>query len=328
MKMLWTLILTVVPCVPALSQGVIGTTTIHFDPNSGIGTATCETALDSDNGFYESRTSCSVVDQYGTVVATGTADDPGDRQGSAAVTVTFTGTPGYTYTATSMHQAAPTVPFDTPPGQPAQLYDEYNFQSFAENPESYDDYWEWYGPGPQLPTKQRVIRIGNTYAIAIRYYTPTELSQLITSAQSLFPAHCDAIFASVVGPSYTNANFFAQLRITSIIQYPPGATPPPDIPNPLDYPDADTQIGQPGKPIRVFINFYPTKSGFAFPSFREFVLIHEGLHHYTGWYDFPKAGFSDFKTKFYNSGYRNNGSTTGPFTDWLHAGCPPAPPGS
>jgi hypothetical protein len=99
--------------------------------------------------------------------------------------------------------------------------------------------------------------------------------------------------------------------LRQLSKIPPGAPPPPDIPNPLNYPDADTQVTQRAKPIRVFTDFYSSKYGFEFPSFREFVLMHQGLHHHTGWYDFPTPGASDFKTKFYGSEYRNNGNTTG-----------------
>lgn len=67
----------------------------------------------------------------------------------------------------------------------------------------------------------------------------------------------------------------------------------------------------------------------GFPTgFREFVLIHENVHRTTGWGDYPNQNSlavngNDFETKFFSSGYKNQTTDTGKFTDWLTLGCPP-----
>jgi hypothetical protein len=307
-------------CRVSAAQNVYGSTTIDIDPSSGIVTATCETDLDGAlDGNYYSQVTCSVTDQNGTVVASGSAADVDGDIGYAQAVLTFSGTPGSTYTATGFHHAYAVLV--TLQFLKTVYEDPYNFSSFESGGiQEYPDYYDWYGPGPEEQTKIASIRLGETTATQIRYYTPTELSQLITSAQSLFSPHCDAVFTTVIGSSYTNVNFFESLRATSFIQYPPGA---PNIP-PTNGADAATLVSQPGRPIELFPNFYPTKYGFDFPAFQQFVLIHEGVHHYTGWYDFSSQGSPDFQTQFYTSGYRNTTGGSEDFTVWLNAGCPPA----
>jgi hypothetical protein len=307
-------------CRVSDAQNVYGSTTINIDPNSGTVTATCETDFDGAlDGSYEAEVVCTVTDQNGTVVAHGDNADI-DGVGYTEVVLTFSGTPGSTYTATSIHHSIAVL---VEQQQLKTLYeDPFNLSNAyqSEASEDYPNYNDWFGPGPEQQTHTVSIREGETFASKIRYYTPTELSQIITSAQSLFSPHCDAVFASVIGSSYTNINFFESLRDTSIIQYPPGA---PNIP-PTNGADAATLINQPGRPIELFPNFYPTTAGFP-AGFQEFILIHEGLHHYTGWYDFPSPGVLDFETQFFSSGYRNTTNTTNDFTVWLTSGCPPAP---
>jgi hypothetical protein len=113
------------------------------------------------------------------------------------------------------------------------------------------------------------------------------------------------LLAEVGMSSIPSLQPIASMRISShnyalrqLSNIPPGAPPPPDIPNPLNYPDADTQVTQRAKPIRVFTDFYLSKYGFEFPSFREFVLMHQGLHHYTGWYDFPTLELATSRRSF------------------------------
>src|ERR1700734_1324550 len=88
--------------------------------------------------------------------------------------------------------------------------------------------------------------------------------------------------------------------------------------------DAATLISQPGRPIELFPNFYPTSAGFP-AGFQESILIHEGVHHYTGWLDFSDgSGTPDFVDAFYSSGYRNTSGTTNDFSVWISSGCPTA----
>ncbi|MEI9977951.1 MAG: hypothetical protein WDN23_02960 [Edaphobacter sp.] len=308
----------------ALAQTVSGSTTIDIDGSTGIVTVTCETDLDDDaQGYYYALVDCVVRDSNGNQIASGASEDQYGVQGYAQVVLTFNGTPGTTYTAIGTHGGVATLSdyAELPPPQHSyyEYDDEFNFESFAENPQTYIDDWNWIGPGPEILTRQNTLKPGSTTATGIRYYTPDELSNLIFSAQSLFPARCDADFAAVIGSSYTNINFFESLLATSFIQYPPGA---PNIPA-HGSADAATLINQPGRPIELFPNFYPTAAGFP-AGFQEFILIHEGLHHYTGWLDFPSPGSLDFETQFFSSGYRNTTNTTNDFTVWLTSGCPPA----
>jgi hypothetical protein len=310
-------------CRVSAAQNVYGSTTINIDPSSGMVTATCETNFDGAlDGNYQAQVVCTVTDQNGTVVAHADNADM-DGVGSTEVMLTFSGTPGYTYTATSIHHAIAVlveqVYLKTVYEDPFNLSNAYQ----SEASENYPNYNDWFGPGPEQQAKTVSLRLGETFASKIRYYTPTELSQIITGAQTLFSPHCDSVFASVIGSSYNNVNFFESLRATSFIQYPPGAA---NIPSAgISGADADTLVLQPDRPIELFPNFYPTKAGPPYPNFQQYVLIHEGVHRYTGWYDFPSQGSLDFETQFYSSGYRNTTGNSDDFTQWIIAGCPPAP---
>jgi hypothetical protein len=175
--------------------------------------------------------------------------------------------------------------------------------------ETYPDTYDWFGPGPPEGSSTSSVRTGDTTASQIRYYTPTELSQLITSAQSLFSTHCDAVFTTVIGSSYTKINFFESLLATSIIQYPnaPPTDPPPYSPSTV----ADTQTNQNGRPIRIFRPFYPTKYGFP-AGYQESVLTHEGIHHYTGWDDSTVTSNFGITPGSYGTEYISN---------WIAQGC-------
>ncbi|MBB5340342.1 hypothetical protein [Tunturiibacter gelidoferens] len=176
MRTIFALLLAIT-CLPAVAQSIEGSTTIQIDPNSSVVTATCETNLGSaDDGYYAARILCTVKDSSGNTLASGAYSDDGDRQGFAAVTLSFTGIPGTTYTATGQHTAALTVPFDAPPGEPqGQFYDEENFETYAENPQTYINNNSWFGPGPEKTTKARSLHIGNTYAQATAPQIPTSL---------------------------------------------------------------------------------------------------------------------------------------------------------
>jgi hypothetical protein len=66
------------------------------------------------------------------------------------VALTFTGVPGTTYTATGAHSVlAVVVEHIVVQHQPTQIGydDEFNFESFSEAPETYDDNFDWEGPG-------------------------------------------------------------------------------------------------------------------------------------------------------------------------------------
>jgi hypothetical protein len=306
-----------------LAQTVYGSTSLDIDPDTGVVTATCETDVDNLAAeYYNADVTCVVEDSNNNVVASGGGEDD-SAQGYVQVVLTFTGVPGETYTAMSAHVLFEiyTVEYYEDPPQPIRLHyydDMYDFSFYSDNPQTYDGVFDLESPGPETETVSQRQIAANTVATQIRYYTPSELLTLILSAQSLFAPHCDTVFTNVV-PSYNNNGFFASLEGTTFIQYPPGA---PNIPA-HGSADAATQVDQPGRPIELFPNFYPTAAGFP-AGFQEFILIHEGLHHFTGWYDFPSPGFLDFETQFFNSGYRNTTGTSNDFTVWLTSGCPPA----
>ncbi len=178
------------------------------------------------------------------------------------------------------------------------------------------------GPPPRAPRQVSEIDVGNTSDTKILYLN---IPPIIFHAQQDLSPVCDHVFASVI-PGYTNANFFESLLATSIIQYPPGA---PNIPangsgrNLTAY-DAETFVLLPGLPINLYPNFYGTKYGLPFPLFQEFVLVHEGVHYYTGWYDNSLGGTPNFVQRFYSSGYRPASYGTSEFTYWINAGCPAA----
>jgi hypothetical protein len=62
----------------------------------------------------------------------------------------------------------------------------------------------------------------------------------------------------------------------------------------------------------LFPNFYGNSQ-----PYRAFTLIHEGIHHFTGWDD-PTV-FSRFR--LYGLKLPGSGYGTGGITDWLQGGC-------
>jgi hypothetical protein len=296
----------------SLAQAIYGSTDLDIDPDTGTVTATCYTEADNYVAeYYQVKVDCVVKDSNNNVVASEAgSDDSG--QGYVQLVVSFTGVPGETYTATSSHSVFEIYEVEYyNDGDPQPIFlgydDMYDFGFYSEDPQTYDDYFEWDSPGPETVTRSRLQRAGITQAVRIRYYTQSELNSLIFSAQSLFSSHCDAVFASVIGSSYTNNNFFSQLLLTAFIQYPPGA---PNIPE-SDGRDADTLIDQPGRPIELFPNFYPTASGFP-AGFQESILTHEGVHHYTGWDDTTVANNFNITPVGYGTQF---------ISDWIKRGC-------
>ena len=132
-----------------------------------------------------------------------------------------------------------------------------------------------------------------------------------------FATTCDSAFSKVIGSGYTKAAFFQSLLNTTISQYPFGAPNMPTDDGPvLNLPFADTQTTLPGRPIRLFPNFYGAPGHYTSDLFREAVVTHEGIHHFTGWLD------ATVFTNFYSSGLRNPDGTTNDITLWIQAKCP------
>jgi len=135
-------------------------------------------------------------------------------------------------------------------------------------------------------------------------------SSLVQQGRKMFSSNCNSKFASTI-PHYTNSAFFNQLANAPFQQYPAGT---PNIPDHAYGADADTALGQPGRPIRLFPNFYGND-----PTYQAFTLIHEGIHRFTGWSDaqvFMNFGPSGLQPP--GSGYG-----TGNITSWLQGGCKP-----
>jgi hypothetical protein len=214
--------------------------------------------------------------------------------------------------------------------QPIRLHyydDMYGFSFYNDNPQTFDGVFDLESPGPETETESNRITAANTVAAAIRYYTQSELQGLIFNAQAILNPRCDTVFSQIIVPTYTNQNFFNSLLLTAFPQYPKGVAAPPPYLWVLDEPVADTQINEPGRPIRLFANFYPTASPFP-AGYQESILTHEGIHHYTGWLDFhdpSRPQIPDFINQFYSAGYRNTSGTSEDFSDWIRAGCPQAP---
>jgi hypothetical protein len=158
-------------CVRAsMAQALYGSTSIDIDPDTGAVTATCETDTDSyTDAYYSAEVYCVVEDSNNNAIASGLSTDTAG-QGYAQVVLTFTGVPGTTYIATGTHEVKITyrVEVDDPP-QPIFLgYDDvYNFGFFSENPQTYDDFYEWDGLGPETGTRSSIQRTGNTKATAV-----------------------------------------------------------------------------------------------------------------------------------------------------------------
>lgn len=308
------------------AQNIVGTTTVNVDPNTGNVQILCETDLDDPAAaYYVASVTCNVAINgifYTNKVGTSTHGNTG----TAIAFLNIAGVPGSTYTATGTHSG--TIIYTDPnTSQPivGAYYDPYNFDSYflgtaQFNPEPYPSTYDLYGPGPPQDVGSKQLPTVKSRASEVAGYTPAQLDAFITSGKNMFSAHCDAVFAQVI-PSYSNPGFFDSLRATTFIQIPPHTPGAP-----TDYPfgaDADTLVNQPNRPIRLLPNFYPTGAGFP-AGFQSFVLIHEGVHHFTGWLDYHSAStpnVPDFVNTFANYGYRNITGQTNDFTVWLQSGC-------
>ena len=256
--------------------------------------------------------------------------DYGELQGFAQVVLSIQGAPGETYTATGIHGATATRYQD--PDEPESLpdmgggftnygwIDYYNFGFFSTNPlQTFPNIGTWTSYGPAHYNITPDILVGQTTDSQSRFL---DIPPIIFHAQQDLSSTCDQKFAAVI-PGYTNAAFFSSLVGTEFHQWPKGT------PNaPPSQGDASTRIDDPGRPIDIWPNFYGVNRQLPFPHFQEFVLVHEGIHHFTGWsdfYDSNRPNTANFVDKFGSVGY-SPGSTSGCFTDWIDAGCPQTMP--
>jgi RHS repeat-associated protein len=139
--------------------------------------------------------------------------------------------------------------------------------------------------------------------------TPINMGAAVTAAQNTLSKNCDSAFKKTM-PNYTNSGFFKSLASTAFQQYPAGT---PNIPSHAFGADADTLINSPGRPIRLFPNFYGDSVSYGLG-----VIVHEGIHHFTGWTD------DQVFQHFFKSGLRHPNPGTDDITNWIKNGCPPA----
>jgi hypothetical protein len=188
-----------------LAQAVYGSTNLDIDADSGTVTATCET--DADNfvaEYYKVDVSCVVEDSNNNIVAFGGGEDD-SGQGYVQAVVTFTGVPGETYTAMSAHSvfAIFTVTVEQDPPQPIRLHyydDLYDFSFYSENPQTYDNYFEWDSPGPETYTATSHEVTGSTQD------TKTN-AQLTCSPTPVIRGNTITCTASGARASYSNWQF-------------------------------------------------------------------------------------------------------------------------
>jgi hypothetical protein len=107
-----------------------------------------------------------VRDSNNNIVASGVgSDDTG--QGYVQVVVSFTGVPGETYTATSVHSLFEIYTVECyNDGDPQPIFlgydDMYNFGFFSGDQGLYEGSYEWDGPGPETFTRSRHEVAGET----------------------------------------------------------------------------------------------------------------------------------------------------------------------
>jgi hypothetical protein len=144
------------------AQTITGTTTIDMDPDTGYVTAACETDLDADAAaYYEATVTCRLY-ANGVYVAGKSASDTRGISGSTFAVFSIVAVPGTTYTAIGIHGGI--TSYQQEIYGEDEYYDEYNFQSFQEDPATYDDTYDWIGPGPPEGVGGSSISVGQTTA--------------------------------------------------------------------------------------------------------------------------------------------------------------------
>lgn len=172
------LILLVVACSllfasETRAQGVYGYTSLDYDDGSGVVTAYSETDVDYDMwGDYDAYVSLSVSDDYGYVVASGSARDY-SYSGFISLTLQFYGSAEVTYTARGVHKAyANYYDYDYEDFYPYRRYiyywDSWYF-GFYEGQGIYQPwYYYFFSPGYSPVTRRsRYIPLGTTTDYAV-----------------------------------------------------------------------------------------------------------------------------------------------------------------
>ncbi len=158
----------------------------------------------------------------------------------------------------------------------------------------------WMHNGEELGSKD-LDELGLLSDVAV------DARALIDEAKSNLSRRCNNKFGKVI-PKYTKQSFFKSLMNTSIKQYPLGT---PNIPPHLFGAAAETLVNEVGRPILLLPNFYRLSR-----TTQSFTLVHEGIHHFTGWTD------SQVFQRFSSFGLTQmNNFGTSEITDWIQGGC-------
>lgn len=161
--------------------------------------------------------------------------------------LTFQGQPGTTYIASSSHLAIYNI-VDLPEEPHGITYyeDPYNFEYFeAEGVQTYPDSYEWFGPGPEIQTREHVVHTGDTTAMVTIQNCPTSVTLNQTWVQPLqndYPAFSTGVgilTSMQVGPVGTN---FDSIVIYETVT-PTGNSCPANIKSLTDFPTVT--FGQP-----------------------------------------------------------------------------------
>jgi hypothetical protein len=165
------------------AQNVTGSTSIDVVQATNTLVVTCET--DVDDGDYKPSVQCALYDASGSKVAS-QGYTPSYNAPYAEVVLTYVGKPGVTYTAIGSHIAICNIT-DLPQGGGPVYYDDpYNFEYFSQENETYLNYYEWQGPGPDTESRSKNIKTGNTKAagtigkpqcFAVLGYRPATMGQ-------------------------------------------------------------------------------------------------------------------------------------------------------
>lgn len=174
--------------LPALSQdlgggdGMTSFTTADYDPASNTVTAYSETDLDYNSlPYYYPGVSLSVVDQNGSYNYTWNCTYSGDGETYQGESCDWTGSSGYTYTATGRHWAELIVKvqstpcYDPPCGAPppTEYLDEADFEYYSglglDDPYG-DVYMDNYAP---VDSTSETETVGETYDSATVGPLPT-----------------------------------------------------------------------------------------------------------------------------------------------------------
>jgi hypothetical protein len=145
-----------------VSADTYGSTDISYDPSSNLLTIWADTYADYAEGeYYRAAVYCTVLDLDHGIIASGHAEDPGDFF-QADVYLQATGAPGNLYNAVSHHSLLARF-FGYIEAEGTYGYDDYyNFSSLAQEDIVWPDWYDFYGPGPEVAAQNEDVSLGYT----------------------------------------------------------------------------------------------------------------------------------------------------------------------